>query len=125
MGTRCNECIFKDIQGNKYPCNNCNEIMDMRSMKHMKNHFEQIDEEKNNKSKERLREKLNNIAASLNKEVIYEEYKVMKDRNMKLTAFLNCGNDIAIYQIVDAGEELDLNMVSIQKNLLERVRKMW
>lgn len=125
MGTRCKKCIFKDIQGNRYPCNECNEIMDLRSMKYMKNHFQQINEDKNNKSKERLSEKLNNIAASFNREVLYKEYKVMENKNMKLTAFLNYGNDIIICQIIDTGNKLTEKVLPIEKELLCRIRRMW
>lgn len=125
MGTRCKECIFKDIEGNKYPCNQCNEIMDLKSMKYMKNHFEQINENKNNKSKELLKEKLDNIAASFNREVLYKEYKVMEDKNMRLTAFFNCGNDIIICKIIDTGDKLTEKVVSIEKELLCRIRAIW
>jgi hypothetical protein len=57
--------------------------------------------------------------------LIHAEYENLKDGNMMLTAFFRSGKAIKVYQIVDTGEELLQNVVSIEKELLERVGEMW
>ena len=125
MATRCKECIFRDVDGGKYPCNDCSEIMDIISTKCIESRFKAIVKyNKNVRPKERLEDKLNEILTLTNKKMIYVEYKNLEDGNMMLTAFLNDGNDITIYQIVDTGEELVQNVVSVEKDLLGRIKTM-
>ncbi|APM40197.1 hypothetical protein [Clostridium kluyveri] len=125
MATRCKECIFKDLDGGKYPCNGCSEIMDITGAKCIESHFKTIVKyNKNIRPKERLEDKLNEILTLTNKKMIYVEYKDLKDGNMMLTAFLNNGKDIEVYQIVDAGEELVENVVLLDEDLLHKINKI-
>lgn len=125
MATRCKECIFKNLDGGKYPCNNCSEIMDITGAKCIESHFKTIVKyNKNVRPKERLEDKLNEILTLTNKKMIYVEYKDLEDGNMMLTVFLNNGNDIEVYQIVDAGEELVENVVLLDENLLHKINKI-
>ncbi|WP_368490160.1 hypothetical protein [Clostridium sp. BJN0013] len=125
MTTRCRKCIFKDVDGGKYPCSDCSEIMDMNSTKCTESHFKQIVEyNKNIRPKERLKQKLNEILVSTNKEIIYGKYKALEDGNMMLTAFLNDDEDVTLYQIVDTGESLVQNVVWLDKDLLHKINKL-
>ncbi|BAH07687.1 hypothetical protein CKR_2636 [Clostridium kluyveri NBRC 12016] len=125
MDTKCKECIFKNLDGGKYPCNNCSEIMDITGAKCIESHFKTIVKyNKNVRPKERLEDKLNEILTLTNKKMIYVEYKDLEDGNMMLTVFLNNGKDIEVYQIVDAGEELVENVVLLDENLLHKINKI-
>lgn len=125
MSTRCGKCIFKDLDGGKYPCNDCTEIMDMNSTKCTVNHFKPIVEyNKNIRPKERLEQKLNEILTLTGKKMIYAEYENLEDGNMMITAFFKSGKYIEVYQIVDIGEELVQNVVLLDKELLRKINKM-
>jgi len=125
MATRCKECIFKNLDGGKYPCNNCSEIMDITGAKCIESHFKTIVKyNKNVRPKERLEDKLNEILTFTNKKMIYVEYKDLEDGNMMLTVFLNNGKNIEVYQIVDAGEELVENVVLLDGNLLHKINEI-
>ncbi|MFL0195374.1 hypothetical protein ACJDU8_07315 [Clostridium sp. WILCCON 0269] len=118
MITRCRKCVFKDMEGNKYPCNDCSEIMDMKCTKCVKNYFKQMAEyDENIQSKERLKKKLNEILTPTNNE-IHEEYKTLENGNVMLTALLNDNKDIVIYQILDTGKKLIKNVATLDKKLL-------
>ncbi|BAH07618.1 hypothetical protein [Clostridium kluyveri] len=125
MKTRCRKCIFEDIDGGKYPCNDCSEIMDMKRHKSAESHFEPVDGyNKNIKSKERLKKKLSEVLPSTNKKIIYAEYEELENENIMLTAFLDSGNDIIVYQILDIEEGLVQNMLSLDKDLLHKINKI-
>ena len=115
MATRCKECIFRDVDGGKYPCNDCSEIMDIISTKCIESRFKAIVKyNKNVRPKERLEDK----------KMIYVEYKNLEDGNMMLTAFFKSGKDITVYQIVDTGESLVQNVVLVEKELLGKIKTM-
>lgn len=125
MTTRCKECIFKDVDGGKYPCNDCSEIMDITGVKCIESHFKTIVKyNKNVRPKERLEDKLNEIVTLTNKKMIYTEYKDLEDGNMMLTAFLKSSKCISVYQIVDEGEELVENVVLLDEELLHKISKI-
>ena len=125
MATRCKECIFRDVDGGKYPCNDCSEIMDITSIKCIESRFKAIVKyNKNVRPKERLEDKLNEILTLTNKKMIYVEYKNLEDGNMMLTAFFKSGKDITVYQIVDTGESLVQNVVLVEKELLGKIKTM-
>ncbi|WP_368490177.1 hypothetical protein [Clostridium sp. BJN0013] len=125
MATRCKECIFRDVDGGKYPCNDCSEIMDIISTKCIESRFKAIVKyNKNVRPKERLEDKLNEILTLTNKKMIYVEYKNLEDGNMMLTAFFKSGKDITVYQIVDTGESLVQNVVLVEKELLGKIKTM-
>ncbi|WP_373845444.1 hypothetical protein [Clostridium sp.] len=126
MTTRCKECIFKDVDGGKYPCNDCSEIMDISGAKCIESHFKaMVKYNKNARPKERLEHKLNEISILIDEEIIHAEYESLEDGNMMLTAFFEYSKGINIYQIVDTGEELIQNVVSVEKDLLGKMREMW
>ncbi|WP_446897733.1 hypothetical protein ACSVC9_12150 [Clostridium sp. LBM24168] len=123
MAIRCRKCVFKDIEGNKYPCNNCSEIMDMSGAKSAENYFEQaFIYSMNIASKERLRDRLKQMVKPMTE--VYEEYKILDGGYILLTAFLKEKKDIKIYQILDTGEKLVENSVILDKALIHELNEL-
>ncbi|UZQ49887.1 hypothetical protein [Clostridium kluyveri] len=126
MATRCKECVFKDIDGGEYPCNDCNEIMDMKRYKDsVKSHFtgwskESINAIKN--SKEKLKKRLENI---INPDLrIHAEFSITYDGNVMITAFSKDNiREVTIYQITAIGDELIEKTIKLDSKLFTSFKK--
>lgn len=126
MTTKCKECIFKDIDGGKYPCNDCSEIMDIKGYKDsVKSHFtgwskESINAIKN--SKEKLKKRLENIINPNLK--IHAEFSITYDGNVVITAFSKDNiREVTIYQITDTGNELIEKTIKLDSKLFTSLKK--
>ncbi|EDK35227.1 hypothetical protein [Clostridium kluyveri] len=126
MAIRCKECIFKDIDGGEYPCNDCSEIMDIKGYKgSVKSHFtgwskENINAIKN--SKEKLKKRLENI---INPDLkIHAEFSITSDGNVVITAFSKDSiREVTIYQITDTGDELIEKIIKLDSKLFTSLKK--
>lgn len=126
MGIRCKECVFKDIDGGEYPCNECSEIMDMKRYKDsVKSHFTGWSRENINaikSSKEKLKKRLEDI---INPDLkIHAEFSITSNGNVVITAFsLDNIREVTIYQITDTGNELIEKIIKLDSKLFTSFKK--
>lgn len=126
MATKCKECMFKDIDGGKYPCNDCSEIMDLKGYKDSaKSHFKEWSKENINaieNSKEKLKKRLEDI---INPDLrIHAEFSITSDGDVMITAFSKDNiREVTIYQITDTGDELIEKTIKLDSKLFTSFKK--
>lgn len=119
---RCKQCVFKDTEGNKYPCIICSEIV---AYKATTNYFKSIYANENNtvmpEVKKRLKDRLYKLTPCSKR--ILSRFSIIHDETTMLTAFvLNKNKDIVMYQITDRNSELNENIILVDKYLFEEFK---
>ena len=125
MATKCKECIFKDVDGGKYPCNDCSEIMDINRYKSTESHFKEWSKENINaieNSKAKLKKRLEDI---INPDLrIHAEFSITSDGDVMITAFSKDNiREVTIYQITDTGDELIEKTIKLDSKLFTSFKK--
>ncbi|AGK96510.1 hypothetical protein [Clostridium pasteurianum] len=122
---RCKQCVFKDTEGNKYPCIICREIIDYKTTT---NYFKSIYDNENNiimsETKRRLKERLSALAPLESK--VFSKFTVLNRKSIMLTAFVfNRNKGITIYKIIDRNGELNENVILLDKYLFEELNQFY
>ena len=122
---RCKQCVFKDNEGNKYPCVICSEIINYKTTT---NYFKSIYDDENNtitpETKKRLTERLHTLTSFGAK--AFSKFTILDENTILLTAFtVNENEDIVIFQITDRNKELKENVILVDKYLFEEFNQFY
>lgn len=122
---RCKECVFKDNEGNEYPCVICSEIIKYKTTT---NYFKSIYDDENNiimpETKRRLTERLHTLTPLGVK--AFSKFTIFDKNTVMLTAFaVNKNKDTVIFQITDRNSELNDNVIILDEYLFKELNQFY